>query len=82
VAIGEPPSDLFERRALFFASPEGHALFQERLQRKAAGPRYSAKIVLDAEIRGPWSRYASVWRVLIDPPSTTFLLNTEKYFFW
>ncbi len=78
----EAPTDLFERRALFFSTPEGHALFQERLQRKTHGPRYTAKTIHDTEIRGPWSRYATVWRVLLEPPSKTFLLKTEKYFFW
>jgi len=78
----EAPPDLFERRALYFSSPEGHACFQERLQRRARNPRYTANIVHDTEIRGPWSQFAAVWRVLIDPPSTSFLSNTEKYFFW
>lgn len=78
----QAPSDLFERRALFFSSPEGHALFQARLQRKAGAQRYTARITHDAEIRGPWSRYACVWRVLIDPPSQAFLNNTERYFLW
>lgn len=82
VSMPEAPSDLFERRALFFSTPEGHALFQERLHRKARGSGYRASIVHDTEIRGPWSRYASVWRVLIDPPSKDFLADTEKYFFW
>lgn len=82
VSADHAPSDLFERRALFFSSAEGHALFQERLHRKASGPRYTADIVHDVEIRGPWSQYASVWRVLIDPPSREFLVNSERYFFW
>lgn len=77
-----PPSDLFERRALFFASAEGHALFQARLSQSARGRRYIAKIVHDTEIRGPWTEYASVWRVVIDPPSREFLAETERYFFW
>lgn len=76
------PTDLFERRALFFSTAEGHELFQARLRRKVTGPRYRAAIIHDTEIRGPWSRYASVWRVLLEPPSKTFLLNSEKYFFW
>jgi len=82
VSAHEEPSDLFERRALFFSSPAGHALFRERLERSVKGPTYTARIVLDTEIRGPWSQYATVWRVLIDPPSSDFLVNSEKYFFW
>lgn len=82
VSVPEQPVDLFERRALFFGSPEGHALFQERLNRKVTGARYRSEVVRDTEIRGPWSRYASVWRVLIRPPAVDFLANTERYFFW
>lgn len=78
----EAPSDLFERRALFFSSAEGHALFQSRLAQSTRGRRYVAKVALDTEIRGPWTDYASVWRVVIDPPSRDFLAETERYFFW
>lgn len=77
-----PPSDLFERRALFFSSAEGHALFQEKLNRPSRRRRFIAKVIHDTEIRGPWSEYASVWRVLIDPPTRDFLADTERYFFW
>lgn len=77
-----PPSDLFERRALFFSSAEGHALFQARLQRQTRGRRFVARVAHDTEIRGPWSDYACVWRVLIDPPTRDFLAETERYFFW
>lgn len=82
VAPSAAPGDLFERRALFFGSAEGHALFQERLHRKAAGARYRSEIVCDREIPGPWSRYARVWRALIRPPAVDFLVNSERYFFW
>lgn len=77
-----PPTDLFERRALFFSTAEGHALFRRRLEQGGPALRYQAKVVHDTEIRGPWSRYATVWRVLIELPSQDFLLNTERYFFW
>ena len=32
------PSDLFERRCLFFSTAEGHAMFQERIGRQDHGP--------------------------------------------
>ena len=78
----EGPSDLFERRAVFFATEEGHELFQQRLRRMTRGRCFFAEIVHDTEIVGPWSRYASVWRVLIDPPTRDFLADSERYFFW
>ncbi|HEY1764942.1 MAG TPA: hypothetical protein VGF85_08450 [Opitutaceae bacterium] len=77
-----PASDLFERRCLFFSSSEGHAMFQERIHRKITRPRFRSEIICDASIPGPWSEYATVWRVLIRPATTEFLANTEKYFFW
>jgi hypothetical protein len=82
VSPGETPSDLFERRALFFSTPAGHALFQDRLRRRNQGRRYVAKIAHDSEIPGPWTQYASVWRVVVEPSSSGFLVDTEKYFFW
>ena len=37
LAAEKAPSDLFERRCLFFSSAEGHAMFQERIHRKIDG---------------------------------------------
>ena len=82
LAVQDSPSDLFERRCLFFSTAEGHAMFRERLGRKITGPRFTSEVICDAEIEGPWTEYASVWRVLIRPSSTEFLLDTERYFFW
>jgi len=82
VAAEETPSDLFERRCLFFSSAAGRSLFEERLAKRISGPKYRSDLIHDAEIPGPWSRYASVWRALIRPPSHEFLVNSERYFFW
>jgi hypothetical protein len=82
LAAQEDPSDLFERRCLFFSTAEGHTLFQERIHRKITGPRFKSEVICDSEIEGPWSDYASVWRVLIRPATTEFLVNSERYFFW
>src|SRR5271170_449612 len=82
LAVESTPSDLFERRCLFFSTPEGHALFQERIHRKIKGPGFKSEIICDTEIEGPWTEYASVWRVLIRPATTAFLIDSERYFFW
>jgi hypothetical protein len=82
LAAQDTPSDLFERRCLFFSTPEGHSMFQERIHRKITGPRFQSEIICDSEIEGPWSEYASVWRVLIRPATTEFLVDSERYFFW
>jgi hypothetical protein len=82
LAVESTPTDLFEKRCLFFSTPEGHSLFQERLHRKVKGTGFKSEIICDTEIEGPWTEYASVWRVLIRPATTAFLIDSERYFFW
>jgi hypothetical protein len=82
LAAQETPSDLFERRCLFFSTAEGHALFQERIREKMTGASFKSEIMCDTEIEGPWSEYASVWRVLIRPATKEFLVDSDRYFFW
>lgn len=80
---GEPrkPTNIFERRCLFFASEEGHASFQERLGRKASGPAPRVEVICDRDIPGPWDDYATVWRFALRPPSEGYLLGGDRYFF-
>ena len=82
LAAQDTPSDLFERRCLYFSTAEGHDMFQERIRRRISGPRFKSEVICDAEIEGPWSEFASVWRVLIRPATADFLVNSERYFFW
>ena len=76
-----PVTNIFERRMLFFAGAEGHALFQQRLATPSNGSRPNAEIICDREIDGPWSDYATVWRFALRPPSDAFLREGERYFF-
>ncbi|HET7538132.1 MAG TPA: hypothetical protein VFJ90_16845, partial [Candidatus Didemnitutus sp.] len=71
-----------ERRSVFFASPEGHELFLERLRSRPHRVQSVPKLVFDGPIPGEWDRYASVWRVVYAPPSERFLSNDGRYFFW
>lgn len=75
------PTNIFEQRCLFFASEEGHELFQERLARKASGRVPKAEVICDRDIPGPWSEYAAVWRFALRPPSDGYLRGGERYFF-
>ncbi len=75
------PTNIFERRSLFFASDEGHALFRERVERKYTGAMPKPEVLCDAEISGPWSEYATVWRFALRPPSDGYLRGGERYFF-
>ena len=78
----ESASNLFERRCLFFSTPEGHDLFLARVGRRAAPVPFRSELVCDTEIEGPWTEYATVWRALVAPASRRFLVNSERYFFW
>lgn len=82
LAAQRVPTDLFERRCLYFSTAEGHARFQERIRHRVGGSEYRSEVVCDTEIQGPWTEYAPVWRALIRPPNKEFLVDSEKYFFW
>jgi hypothetical protein len=84
VARAELPATAhpIERRSLFFALPEGHEMFQERLHSAPRQVRADPKLVFDGHIPGPWGKYADVWRVTYEPPSERFLGSDEHYFFW
>jgi hypothetical protein len=75
------PTHVFERRCLFFAGDEGHELFRRRLATAPAGGLPRAESICDAEIPGPWSEYATVWRFALRPPSDGYLRGGERYFF-
>lgn len=75
------PTDRFERRCLFFSSPEGHDVFRRRLERGPTAPSRPWRIAHDGEIVGPWTRYATVWRVVIPAATAAFLSSDEEYFF-
>lgn len=75
------PGNLLERRSIFFASDEGHALFQKRVRSRPAGPAPRVEVICDTDIPGPWADYASVWRFALRPPSDGYLRGGERYFF-
>lgn len=77
----QPVTNLFERRTLFFASDDGHALFQARLAAPSRHAAPRAEVICDREIDGPWSDYAAVWRFALRPPSDAFFSQGERYFF-
>jgi ribosomal protein S12 methylthiotransferase accessory factor YcaO len=75
------PSNIFEQRCIFFATEEGHELFQERLQSTAATGMPRPEVICDRELPGPWSEFATVWRFALRPPSDGYLRGGESYFF-
>lgn len=72
---------LFERRCLFFAGTEGHALFRDRMSRRKTRT-LKPRVIFNGEITGPWSDYACVWRAVFEPVSDQFLSNRNDFFFW
>jgi len=74
--------DIFERRLLYFSLPEGHALFQERLNTQPRRPISAPKVMFDGPIVGPWSRYATVWRVALELPTEGYMEPKLEFFFW
>jgi len=72
-----------ERRAMYFAMPEGHQEFQSRVQSSSSNPLTERLLPLvDREVVGPWSRYATVWRILYPMPTQAYLRDRDLFFYW
>lgn len=64
--IADVELPVYERRLIFFSTAEGYEVFRARISSSTArmvAPREATKLI-DREITGPWSRYATVWRTL------------------
>jgi len=75
------PTNVFERRCLFFATDEGHELFLSRATARPTRTAPRPEVICDQEVTGPWSRYAKVWRFALRPPTEGYLRGGERYFF-
>ena len=71
-----------EKRLLFFATLEGKTLFASKCSARNGLGRLKTPpaLLVDSEIPGPWSKYASVWRCLFLPVSEKFLNDDHTYF--
>ena len=72
----------FERRCLYFAGEEGHAEFLRRVFDRRPRREAAWAVKFDGEIAGPWSKYATVWRVVSAMPSREYLDPNSSFFFW
>ena len=79
---GRTPTNLFERRCLFFSTEKGHAVFRGHLLDNHQRAMPAATVACDRDIPGPWADYATVWRFALRPPSEGFLHAGDDYFFW
>lgn len=75
------PTNIFERRCIFFASDEGHELFQQRLGTTPRGAPPRPEVICDRALPGPWDQYATVWRFALRPLSDGYIRGGERYFF-
>jgi hypothetical protein len=75
------PTNIFERRCVFFAGEEGHELFRSHVEAAPLGAAPEPEILCDADIPGPWDRFATVWRFALRPPTDGYLRGGERYFF-
>lgn len=75
------PSNLFERRCLYFATADGFEQFRSRLGAPVTGEPPAVDVVCDRAIPGPWTQYATVWRFALRPPSDGYLHGGDRYFF-
>ena len=76
--------DSWERRIVFFSMPEGVEAFESKVEatRGIAAPTRKPEVVFDGPLKGPWSKYAHVWRVAFKMPTRDYLDDTQDYFFW
>lgn len=76
--------NFMERRLVYFSLPEGEGEFRRRVgDTEGVGRRLEKpEILFDGEITGPWSKYATVWRVALKMPSLRYLDPRENFFFW
>lgn len=76
------PSFWGDKRLIHFSTAEGFSQFKEKLEKSLSHrslPEKPRKIV-DREARGPWSRYARVWRTLYEGGEEWQKTADEKIF--
>lgn len=75
--------DIILRRMVYFSTRHGFKRFLERLKNTpTCPPKQKPNVIFDGKIPGPWSKYATVWRVVFEPPTRDHLIDTHDYFFW
>jgi ribosomal protein S12 methylthiotransferase accessory factor YcaO len=72
-----------ERRMFYFSMPSGHRAFLQRVEEsKGTCSSRAVEPVFDRELKGPWQRYAIVWRVIYPSQTREHLLPYLNTFFW
>jgi hypothetical protein len=58
-----------EQRMLYFASKEGFQSMKDRIATTAWKSQKTPKVIYDGPVKGPWEKYAYVWRYALEPIS-------------
>lgn len=58
--------EISDRRLIFFSTVEGYQSFLQKIETAPSKVQEIPKLILSREIKGPWTRYAKVWRHLYD----------------
>lgn len=56
--------ELSDKRLVFFSTEDGNLEFLEKIKSCPKSIKETPKLILDKEIKGPWSKYAITWRYL------------------
>jgi hypothetical protein len=75
---------LQDKRLVYFSTDRGFEDFQYRVDqsRKINQTNVSPEFVFDSEIKGPWSKYSTVWRSLCKETESTSKLSSINFFFF
>lgn len=57
-------TEVYDRRMYFFSTSEGLNLFNDTICSSPDSVSIKPKLICDKEVKGPWSKYAKVWRYL------------------
>lgn len=73
-----------ERRLIYFSSVEGHEHFKQVLYNsmKVGFKNDIPGKLVDREIKGPWSKYCHVWRILFENEFDSHLSNDVDQFYF
>jgi hypothetical protein len=69
-----------EKRLVFFSTEFGHNIFLKRLAASVSNSMANSRLLIDTEIPGPWTKYATVWRCLFETDNSRNFSNEIEYF--
>jgi len=69
-----------EQRLSYFATSEGYSLFSDRVNHVVKAKNNWPEPILSREIKGEWSKYATVWRTVFRPVSDRQFGDEIDYF--